>query len=432
MRVLFVFADVHSEYGVPKHPCLAFAILSGVLKKCGHEVEVFDQRLGDEGLQGLIDEFRPDFVGFHVTILNYKNTLKLRESVKISCKTIVGGPHASVCPDDFKVFDFVVVGEGENALLDIVEGKITEHVVSRPVSDINVLPDWSCYPDYKYTRLPLFITRGCPYSCIFCNVNKIFGRSYRKRELANVLDEVKAGIEMGIKYFDVVDDCFTLDKNYVKEFCKLVKPLGITWECTQGARIDTLDEEAFFAMKDAGCILIAVGIESGNQKIVDNIKKGLNLEVAKKNIAFAKKAGLRVKAFFLVGSPGETYEDVLLSIKFFKENKIDLPRFGVLAPYPHTELWEWAQANAVMLVQGTDNYTHGAEGKDRVVPYETSIFKKEEVLKAINLATKEADTWAMRMRLGPVIGFVMRIDWLRNLMKKIYFNSNFIKGVMWK
>jgi len=277
-------------------------------------------------------------------------------------------------------------------------------------------------------------TRGCAYSCIFCGIPEMFGRKRRQRSIPLLIDELKRNKEkFGMKHFEVIDDNFTMFPEYVKDFCRAVikENLGVSWDCVQGVRIDRCDAETFKLMRESGCRMIGIGVESGVQNIVNNIKKGLNLKEAKQRIKEAKDAGLIVKAFFLVGSPGETFDDVMESIKFFKETKIDVPRFGMLAPYEGSELYKWVQEHAKMIEDPKD-VTHGLEyGKAVRIAFETKEFPKEERQKAYEIATKESEVWMITQKFGRVIGFFSRLDFIRVLGKKIYFSSNFLKRVVW-
>jgi radical SAM superfamily enzyme YgiQ (UPF0313 family) len=439
-RILLAFPEAHTGYGAKKYPAIGLAYLAAKIREPGNGVEILDLREKDNDNLFKKDMADFDFVGFHCTILNSKEAIRMNKKIKEmypKMKTIAGGPQPSMNPSEFKDFDFVIQGEGEEVINKILDGRIKEKVIKANFIenlDALPLPAWYLCGD-TFDVLPVMATRGCPFMCTFCNMASIFGRKHRVRKPAAIVAEIKFLKEnYKIKKFEIIDDNLTFNPDYVKEFCRLLikEDLGLIWDCAQGARIDRLDEEAFQLLYQSGCRILAVGIESGKQEIVNNIKKGLNLEVAKKNIALARKAGLTVKGFFLVGSPGETYNDVIESIKFFKDNKIDIPRFGMLAPYPDTELYTWMQKNANVLEKDIDNYTHGSGYDDLCIPFDTPEFTKEERLKAYKIATHEADIWTIRMRFGVLAGLIARVPGALWTAKKIYFDSPLMKRLVWK
>ena len=133
-----------------------------------------------------------------------------------------------------------------------------------------------------------------------------------------------------------------------KEIIK--RRLNIKWSCDQGLKVNTITKELAYYMKKSGCTTVAIGVESSNNRILKNLKKGATIEQTTRAIKICKDAGLVVKAFFLIGSPGETFKDTLDNIKYFKKNKIDAPRFSILTPYPGTELWEFVEKNSQVTV----------------------------------------------------------------------------------
>jgi len=433
-RILLVFPEVECGYGVPKYPPLGLAYLAAVLNKKGHEVFVLDERMSDDVLDDVIKQFGPSHIGFYASVLTapaVKTYLKKFKSSGV--KLFVGGPEASISPEDFVDADHVIVGEGETSILKMLNGSSERILCEHPYMSLDSIP----FPAWHYfgrthLTLPLMTSRGCPFSCIFCGSYKVFGKKYRKRSVKNIILELQRNKnQYGMIHFEIIDDLFTLDKQFVKSFCNSIKPLNLSWDCVQGVRIDTLDEEALMLMRESGCRMIGVGIESGDQGVVDAIGKCLDLKKAEKNIRLAKKHGLTVKAFFVVGAPTDTYEKTLKSIEFFKRCKIDVPRFGMLAPYKGTRLREWVKKNAKMLVED-DDFTHGLEYTDVVVPYETSDFSAEDRRRAYEHATEEAEVWTVRMRFGRLAGSVARVKPIRKALKKLYYSSNWIKRRMWR
>jgi len=187
-------------------------------------------------------------------------------------------------------------------------------------------------------------SRGCPYRCVFCSVSEQWGHKIRHRSPKNVVNEIEFLLKNypfleGIRFFD---DVFTIDKNRVIEICQEIikRKLNFTWECE--ARADAIDKELVREMKRAGCEFIDLGVESGSNKILKNIKKNITVEQAIDAVKIIKQAGIGLKVFIMHGLPGETYEDirktVFLSRYLCHELKADGATQGITIIYPGTEL----------------------------------------------------------------------------------------------
>lgn len=185
-------------------------------------------------------------------------------------------------------------------------------------------------------------SRGCPYQCVFCLWPRtMYGRKFRARSAGNVVDEVEHVVEKyGVDeiYFD--DDCFTLDKKRAIEICREIKNRGIDvkWMCQ--CRVDNVDEELIKEMKRAGCHYIKYGVESGSQRILELMKKGITLDEARRAFEITKKIGIKTQAFFVLGLPWETDENINETVEFAKELKPDSAQFAVVVPHPGTELYD--------------------------------------------------------------------------------------------
>ena len=198
----------------------------------------------------------------------------------------------------------------------------------------------------SFIKLPLghiMTSRGCPYQCIFCD-RKIFGNSFRARSPKNVVDELEELINVhGAKEIKFFDDTFTLDKKRVLEIFKEMKRrnLKFPWSCL--TRVNHVDAELLKEMKTAGCWQISYGLESGDQRMLNIMKKGTTVEQNRNAVIWAKKTGLNVRAFFVLGMPGETPESLKKTVEFAKSLPIDIVTFYSVTLYPGNELYEMAK-----------------------------------------------------------------------------------------
>lgn len=200
-----------------------------------------------------------------------------------------------------------------------------------------------------YPSIQIFTGRGCPFRCNFCVYPQtMHGHAFRARSAANVVGEFEyiAKHFPDVKEVVIEDDTFTANKNRVKEICQLLIERGLQkrlrWLCN--ARVD-LDLDTMMAMKAAGCRLIIPGIESGSQKILDNIKKGTKVEQFYQYVSNAKKAGLLIHACYMVGNQGETKETMEQTLQLALKLNTDTAQFFPLIPYPGTEAYNWARSN---------------------------------------------------------------------------------------
>ena len=183
-------------------------------------------------------------------------------------------------------------------------------------------------------------SRGCPFKCTFCTSRLYYGDKWRTRSVNSVIEEIKEIKKLGIDNIFFNSDTFTFRKSFVLDLCKKLNDenLNIKWFCN--SRVDTIDMEMAKEMKNAGCWLIAFGIESGNQEVLNRTKKGIKLEKAIETISMVNKTGIETIAYFIFGLPGETKETLKDTIKFAKKCDPTYARFFTAVPFPGTEFYE--------------------------------------------------------------------------------------------
>lgn len=260
---------------------------------------------------------------------------------KSSCEKIVLGPHVTMNPQKYtKYADKVIVGEPESHFPEIIDSnELIYHKKFADNLDSFPFPSYDLLPMKRYRNISVVTTRGCPSQCIFC-YKGLWGNAYRVRSTDNVIKELKL-LKDNYQIAHVVfwDLEFTLNKERVLELCErmIVEKLNITWFAN--ARVSSADFEMFELMKDAGCISLAFGIETGFDKTLKTIKKGITTKQAREAVKMARKAGIKyIYCAFQIGFPNETYKDIDESFKFFKSIAYDNVFCTTPVPYPDTEL----------------------------------------------------------------------------------------------
>jgi hopanoid biosynthesis associated radical SAM protein HpnJ len=305
---------------------------------------------------------------------------KAIKDVNPQIKIAFVGPHVTVLPErslkDCPAIDFVCRKEFDYSVVEFAQGKPLEeilgisyrsngsvvHTPDRPqIENLDSLPhvtdvyrrdlDVKRYnvPFLLYPYVSLYTTRGCPAQCTFCLwPQTLSGHPWRKRSTDDVAREMAKAKDYwpGVKEFFFDDDTFNIQKARTVELCSKLKPLNLTWSCT--SRVTT-DYETLKAMKDAGCRLLIVGYESGDQQILKNIKKGATIERARQFTKDCHKLGLVVHGDFILGLPGETRETIRNTIDFAKELDVETIQVSVAHAYPGTELYDYAIKSGFMV-----------------------------------------------------------------------------------
>jgi hopanoid biosynthesis associated radical SAM protein HpnJ len=324
-----------------------------------------------------------EFLVLYTSTPGFPGDIRLAQRIKDAnpkIKIAFVGPHVTVLPEkslrECSAIDFVVRKEFDYAVKEFAEGKPYEeilgisyrkngsvaHTADRPqLQDLDALPhvtdvyrrdlDVRRYnvPFLLHPYVSLYTTRGCPAQCTFCLwPQTTSGHAWRKRSTDDVAREMAKAKEYWpyVKEFFFDDDTFNIQKARTIELCAKLKPLGLTWSCT--SRVTT-DYETLKAMREAGCRLMIVGYESGDQQILKNIKKGATLERARQFTKDAHKLGLVVHGDFILGLPGETRETIKNTIAFAKELDVETIQVSVAHAYPGTELFDFAVKNNFMV-----------------------------------------------------------------------------------
>jgi len=375
-----------------KFPPSTLIYVVAVLKKEGHDVTLLDSQALDMDLDEVkkeVEHERPRVIIIPTSTMSFiEDVHTLKELKKLSdCKTMAFGSQVTFFPDSSlkeEGLDYAVMREPEYIIRDFINrlerGKGYERVkglafrkgekviVNPPYPFIENLddlpfPDRQCIINFSYfnplvKKLPwttAITSRGCPGRCNFCTSPAFYGKTLRARSPENVADEMEEIARLGYKEIFFRDETFTANPERVRKICRLIKERGIEilWICS--ARIGTVDKELMKTMKDAGCHMLRFGVESGVQKILDNINKGIKAEMTRKTFKWANEIGMETHAHVMLGCVGETHETVEKTIQFVKDIRPTTVTFGAYTPYPGTEIFEYVKKRAPEIGSGSSH-----------------------------------------------------------------------------
>ncbi|TRO44890.1 B12-binding domain-containing radical SAM protein [Candidatus Bathyarchaeota archaeon] len=384
VTLVYPFFKPFYDNSLFRFPPLGLGYIAASLKSQGVQVELVDCTfLSREQAVSRVKQSKPNILGFYSMFSMKKTTMELAALLRNDCELlVVGGPLPTLDPAGYlDIFDVVILGEGEVAMTEIAEchekcvgfsdvdgvafkdnGLVTQTSPRKQVEDLDSLPfpareffDNEAYKQhylrrFGYSISPLITSRGCPFSCDFCS-RPVFGKSFRSRSAGNVVDEVEEIAGFGYDRIWFADDCFTLNPERLLGVCdELVKRrVNMSWECL--SRVDTMDHEVAVKMRRAGCLRVFFGIESGNNEVLDLMRKQITVEQARKAVFNAKAAGLQVGAFFILGYPGENDETVLDTVRFASGLPLDYLSFTLPYPIPGTALFERVKVNDGFVVE---------------------------------------------------------------------------------
>lgn len=350
---------------------LNLGFLASYLEKHNFEVVIIDE-LSGQNVNEEIDKFSPDILGITATTPLVHDAYRIAQMCrKKGILTVMGGVHASILPQEALQFvDLVVIGEGEEAILDIAKQKVTSRIITRPyIKNIDDIPmparHYMQMDFYMITkdRLPntylyfvphgtktaaILSSRGCPYNCIFCH-NTWRNLPYRYNSPKRVVEEIEHLIRnYKTEAIFFIEDNFFANKKRVIEICTLLKENKIKIIWGANARVDNIDIETLKIVKEAGCKQITFGFESGSQRILNILNKKTTLEQNKKAIEICKSVGIIPQGTIMIGNPTETFEDLEATRTFLKESDIESVGICITTPYPGTQLWKWCEEKTLI------------------------------------------------------------------------------------
>jgi radical SAM superfamily enzyme YgiQ (UPF0313 family) len=378
-----VYKGMHKAGGNTCPQGLAY--VAGALLDAGFDVEVLDAlalKYTADDLRRELARRRPGLIGISC---NTPLALRSFEAARVTAeavpdaKIVMGGPHPSLFPEQVlrenPDVDFCVVGEGERTTVELARavagggdgdlssidglvwrnGEIFTNAPRAYIGDLSSVPvpPYHLFPmelyrptPMTYRRLPthsLITSRGCPYRCAFCS-KSVHGSRFRAMSPERVMKEIHVLVgRYGAKGLVFYDDTLLVDRARVNRLCDLMiaERLGLDWACL--ARVNLLDEEILRKMKAAGCWQISLGLESGNQDLLDLIRKDITIDQIREAVALMHKVGLQIRASFMLALPGETYEKARRTVAFAKSLGLELASFCITIPYPGTALYDIAK-----------------------------------------------------------------------------------------
>ncbi|MBI2559330.1 B12-binding domain-containing radical SAM protein [Candidatus Woesearchaeota archaeon] len=382
MNILLIYPNINGQRQVQ----MGLASISSVLKEQGHNVALFDTTFIinepfesiSSKLRDKMDNLKPDLLLVGCRSLEFDFTNKLLKAVNNEkLQVVVGGQHPTVSPEEViksEVVDYICVGEGEEAISDLVkaleangdatnikniwtkkDGKIFRNPIRPLMQDLDRLPfpDYDLFDARHISDLGKFETsRGCPYSCTYC-INDYMqhlyggvGGYHREKSVKRSVEEIAYFTKKyNFKRIFLIDETFTIKPDRVREFCRLYKEqVGVPFGCM--TRPEVASEDKFKWLKDAGCDMICMGIESGNEDYRKNV---LDRHMSQQHIinAFllAKKIGIRSYSFNMIGLPNETRKDVFSTIELNRNGKVDEVQITLFYPFKGTRLRDYAEEN---------------------------------------------------------------------------------------
>ncbi len=368
-------------------PPLGLAYIAAYVEQYGYDVKIIDApplELTAEQVLKIAKRYNPDIIGIQSLTPNYYEAINVANLLKKEIQNaliVMGGPHPSLLPNetfsDSPAVDMIVRGEGKITFYELVKhlegkkslkdiqgisyrknGKIV-HNPDRPfIKNLDSLPFPARHllPMNAYRifgmRVPgtsMISSRGCSFPCDFCVVSSYWRRIWRARSAKNVVDEMEEIINT-YKYLAIafVDDLFALSKKRVYEIVREIKKrkLDVIWGAT--VRADTVDRNLLRAMRDAGCVMLYIGVESGDQNVLDSISKLTTVEQYKRFFKWANEIGIDTIASFAIGFPEDTPKSILKTIELAVELNPTHIVFALATPYPGTRFYEQAKKMGII------------------------------------------------------------------------------------
>lgn len=454
MKVLLIQPNYRGIYAyakkkelTPVFPPLGLAYIASVLKNKGIEVQILEANAHDlnhEQIKKFIEDCSPNIAGITATtsLIEEAHQIALLCPKKIS--VVIGGIHASSMPQEtlekFKRFDLLVRGEGEFTMLELAQKKPLpkikglsyrkkNKIIHNPPRKLNEKLDELPFPARELLPMDKYFSagakqepsdyilssRGCPYQCNFCADHLVHGRKFRFRSPENMIKEVEEIYNMGARDWDFVDDNFTLLIDRTEKFCDLVVEKGfhkkMSWRCGNGVRVDKLNPSLLKKMKEAGCYMLSLGIESGNEEILKKMKKNIDLNEVRKAVKWCSEIGIETRGLFMFGNLGENKKTMEDTIRFAKSLDLDTATFHITIPFPNTDYWKIIKKEGEIYPKKYRDY----------IAYGNVIFQHGSLDKATLIKMQKKAYREFYFRPKIILNAVKKLNSLKKL--KIYLNA---------
>jgi radical SAM superfamily enzyme YgiQ (UPF0313 family) len=358
-------------------------------------------------IQEQINSFHPDLIGISINFTPYFDlaleTAKQCKSIFPDVQVVAGGHHATAVPEDVlktEFFDFVILGEGENRILQLINciskndvslikeidgiafrdhGQIVINSIKSHIQNLDQLP----ILDIKNEIGMIITSRGCPQNCNFCSIANVMGKKVRFRSIESVINEIEVGIKNGVRKFDFEDDNLTIDRNRAKklfgEIINRFSGYNLMLSAMNGILADTLDEELIELMKLAGFEWLNIPLVSGSPEIQQRIERNQSYQHFSKVVYRAKKYGLKIVAYLIIGLPEDSLDQMIADIVFLAGLPV-LIGPSIFYPPPGSVTFKNCVNNGY--ISGTDYSLY----RSSAVPVETENFSRPDLITLFRLA----------------------------------------------
>lgn len=366
-KVLFIepsgaYANVFAQYMTI--PMLGPLYLATIARRAGFDAKVLNENILGRNINAA-DIADADILCFSCltpTVERGKAIAREYKAIRAAqgkpSRTIIGGIHASMIPEDVvHDFDQVFIGEGETKIIDLLHGRITDKIVHGgrldnldevPIPDPRVLVNWK-----KVRVWPVMTSRGCPYDCNFCSVTEMFGRGYRMKSVDKVMEEVEQFKDHWIFF---VDDNFIVHKKRTQQLMEKIKQSRLKrWSCQIRVEVSR-DEELVRTMSETGCRTVYIGFESINPESLKEMQKGQTVDDVKNSIRVFRNYGINVHGMFILGSDADTKETIPLTSAFCRESGLTSVQYMIMTPLPGTALYRKLESEGRLLHKQWDYY----------------------------------------------------------------------------
>jgi len=414
------YAYIEADKSNVIRPNLGLLYVAAAVKDIpGVDIRIIDMNVTEltlEALERFIAKESPDMVGFSVLTFNLLNCMEVSKIVrKCSPQTKIcfGGWHPTLYPHETLVFnfvDYIVIGEGEWTFRELVQIYQTKYdILEQELGVINglgyktldgrivinppravlknldelPLPAYDLVDASKYSHLlactdqvvNIMTSRGCPQKCVFCDLRRT---PYRYRTPSNILTEIQFWVEKGVQEFFIQDDNFTINRNRTIEFCRLLTDADLDIQYKISSRVDYIDDELSEHLKKSGCYRIYFGVESGSQRILDYLEKGITTQDIKKAFQSAQKFGIDCCAYIMIGVPSETKQDIDITMNLVKEIKPSHLHCSICTPMPKTYLYRKLMEDGIIKYDYWLDFAKNPNPSFKT-PFASETFSSEEL-----------------------------------------------------
>lgn len=395
----------------------------------GVDICIIDMNVDElslEDIERLIAKESPDMVGFSVLTFNLLNCMEVSKIVqKCSPRTKIcfGGWHPTLYPRETLAFDFVdyiVIGEGEWTFRELVkiyqeksspleqelsginglgyktsDGRFIINPPRAVVTNLDdlPLPAYDLVDATKYSHLlacsghvvNIMTSRGCPHKCVFCDLRRT---PYRYRTPNNILEEIQFWVKKGVKEFFIQDDNFTINRRRTIEFCRLLTGADLDIKYKISSRVDYIDDELSEYLRKSGCYRIYFGVESGSQRVLNYLEKGITIQDIKKAFQSAQKFGIDCCAYIMIGVPSETKQDIDMTMQLIKDIKPDHLHCSICTPMPKTYLYGKLMEDGIITYDYWLDFAKNPNPSFKT-PFASQVFSAEELRGMQNAIQKQ-------------------------------------------